>query len=944
MSTPTNGCVIPEEQLCGCCSGTAAETPQLITNRPALSSIAYRVGTYSTFNASMLATLSDPNFPILSLLRTRDPSDFSIALLDAWAVALDILTFYQERFANEAFLRTATNQRSVFELARLVGYVPSPGVSASAVLAFTLSSATGSPDNVLIPAGTRVQSVPGPGQKPQVFETSSDLVALIAENAISAQTTIPWQLFGGDTSTWIQGTANNINVGDVLLFLTAQSGQPVTNGPGDVHYVTAVSIDSASGNTQVTWDQPLSSSFTANMTAAEVVIFIFRKKAALYGVQAPNPLTLGISTANLNLIGYQGGSDWTFSYSVGSNQINLDASYSGLVPQNTAPPPLIVLVGSFVPFYFQIGQAADSNPGLYTLTAKTTQLTLAWGNVVNGFTLGEQDQTILDIILEFFVAETRSVAAYVQSVQLTPANLPLTATSLPIAGNVTVLLATGMTTPVQGASISLVGGQQIAANQPIGVTGKRVRLQVTTGSEAIFIPANSSGTLQVTDNQIFLVASFPPTVNTAFNPAPESWTVITLAGISGNLIVAANNVQLLPADVKDPIVSEAAVVTATRIAGDITTLSLKSSLSNIYDARTVTVNANAVEATHGETVQEILGNGDATNHDLELTLKQSPLTYVTSPTGNGSQSTLQVWVNNLEWHEVSNLLSSGPADRVFVTHVNSQGNTIVEFGNGIQGALTPTGQSNIRGVYRKGIGSAGMVSAGQLSQPLDRPQGLKSVVNPSPASGGADPASADNARASAPLPTLTIGRVVSLEDYQNFALAFAGIAKAIATWTWFGNVRGVFLTVAGENGATLESGDLIMVNLVKAIRSASNPFIPLQVVSYQPVLFQFTANVNIDTNSYDPKQVLAQIWQNVSNEFAFAQRQLAQNVVASAIIETIQQTPGVIAVQLTALNPSGQPASSPPPVMLCAFGPLPPQGAQMLLLDPQTQGNIGVWS
>ena len=150
----SNECVIPEEQLCGCCAGLGIETPQLITNRPALSSIAYRVGTYSTFNASMLAALSDPAFPSLALLRTRDSSDFSVALIDSWALALDILTFYQERFANEAFLRTAVDPRSVFELAHLVGYVPSPGVSASAVLAFTLSSATGSPDNVLIPAGS----------------------------------------------------------------------------------------------------------------------------------------------------------------------------------------------------------------------------------------------------------------------------------------------------------------------------------------------------------------------------------------------------------------------------------------------------------------------------------------------------------------------------------------------------------------------------------------------------------------------------------------------------------------------------------------------------------------------------------------------------------------------------------------------------------------------
>jgi hypothetical protein len=936
----SGGCVIPNQELCGCCAGVAQETPQIISNRPALSSIAYRVGTYSTFNASMLAALSDPVFPPLALLRTRDTSDFSIALLDAWAVALDILTFYQERFANEAFLRTAVDQRSVFELARLVGYVPSPGVSASAVLAFTLSNATGSPDNVLIPAGTRVQSVPGPGQKPQVFETSLDLTAMIACNTMPAQATIPWQLSGADMSTWIQGTANNINVGDALLFLAANSGQPAATGPGDVHYVTAVKIDSNSGNTQIFWDQPLSSSFTQSMTAEDVSIFVFRKKAALYGVQSPSPLALGSTTYNPNLQyipGYPSspgaGSDWSFIYNEYSYQINLDASYPGLAPRANGPDSWVVLTGLGYTSFFKITAAVDSNPGFYTLTAKTTQLTLDWGQII----AGDPYLTLNEVLWEF-VQETRNITAYVQSVPLTPADIPITNWS----GTTTFPLATGMIVPVQGNSLSIVGGQQIVANQPIGVSGKRARLSVISGSDAIFVPADSSGTLSVADNQIFLADSFPPTIDSI--TGLPSWSALTLAGISGSLIVAGDNMLLMPADKDDPFTSEAALVGDLEVNGDITTLSLAASLSRIYDATTATVNSNAVEASNGETVQEILGSGDATNPALQFALKQSPLTYVTAPVGNGSQSTLEVWVNNLEWHEVSNLLSSGPADRVFVTRVNAQGNVVVQFGNGQQGAATPTGQSNIRAVYRKGIGIPGMVNAGQLTQPLDREQGLKSVINPSPASGAADPASADDARTSAPLPTLTIGRVVSLEDYQNFALAFAGIAKALATWTSFGTLRGVFLSVAGEDGTTLNSNDIIVTNLIKAIRACSNPFIPVQVVSYVPQLFQFTASVNIDQTDYDPKQVLAQVWENVSTTFSFSQRQLGQKVVASEIIEIIQQTPGVIAVQLNALNLSGDPGSGTVPAMLCALGPLPPQGAQMLLLDPQTQANIGVWS
>jgi hypothetical protein len=961
-----SACNLPDEQLCGCCTGIMQETPQAIKNRPALSAVTYRVGTYATFYASLLAALSDPDFPQLASLRTHSSSDFTIALLDTWAVALDIITFYQERFANEAFLRTAVDQRSVFELARLVGYVPSPGVSASAVLAFTLSSATGSPDNVLIPAGTRVQSVPGPGQKPQVFETSSDLTAVIALNALPAQTSQPWQLDPAIPSTWITGSANNVNVGDALLFLATSSGNPSATGPGDLRYVSRVVIDPASGDTQVWWNAPLTN--TATSPTADIAIYIFRKKGALFGATAPNPYLLPPSTLinipghpyvppatttsstaavdltiplgslqDINIIGTFKllNSDWIFAYA-GNGIINLDAAYTGLSPAGTSSAQLqwLVLTNSSNTAVFQITAASESNPNLYAVTAKTSQLTLSSSFAILSGSPGSK----LDDALTTFTNETRTTTAYVSSNILTPATLPLTQWT----GPTTFALAPGMIVPVQGSSVSVIGGQQITAQQPLGISGKRVRLQVAAGGDAIFQPASSSGSLPVADNQIFHANAFPPGTDQA--TGLPTWSVSTLSGIQGTLYIGAENLQLLPADKTDPVLSEAALANVILVAGNITTVSLASPLTGIYDATTVTVNANAVESTHGETVQEIMGNGDATNKALQFGLKQAPLTYVTAATGNGTQSTLQVWVNNLQWHEVSNLLADGPADRVFVTRPNQQGSRSVQFGNGNQGACTPTGQMNIRAVYRKGIGSAGMVAASQLSQPLDRPQGVKSVINPSAASGAADPASADDARQSAPLPTLTIGRIVSLEDYQNFALNFAGIAKALATWTWFGSRRGVFLSVAGENGAVLQSDDEIVLKLVAAMQAAGNRFIPIVIASYVPVLFQITASVKIDLDDYASEQVLAQVWSNLQNAFAFDSRQLAQNVVASEIVEIIQGTPGVIATQLRAVNPSGEPATGSPLAILCASGPMPPQGAQMLLLDPASQGMIGGWS
>jgi len=69
-----------------------------------------------------------------------------------------------------------------------------------------------------------------------------------------------------------------------------------------------------------------------------------------------------------------------------------------------------------------------------------------------------------------------------------------------------------------------------------------------------------------------------------------------------------------------------------------------------------------------------------------------------------------------------------------------------------------------------------------------------------------------------------LGRIVSLRDYEDFARAFAGISKALATWTWNGEQHGVFLTIAGTGGAQVESLNSNAVSLApKDIFAPSAP-------------------------------------------------------------------------------------------------------------------------
>src|SRR5437868_9695076 len=112
--------------FCGC-SDAAMATPFAIFNRPGLSEIAYRVGSFGSFREAMLLSISQE--AALAHLTTRESDDYAITILELFAAVADVLSFYNERIANELFLRTARERDSVLRLTRLLGYRLRPGLA-----------------------------------------------------------------------------------------------------------------------------------------------------------------------------------------------------------------------------------------------------------------------------------------------------------------------------------------------------------------------------------------------------------------------------------------------------------------------------------------------------------------------------------------------------------------------------------------------------------------------------------------------------------------------------------------------------------------------------------------------------------------------------------------------------------------------------------------------
>jgi predicted phage baseplate assembly protein len=340
-----------------------------------------------------------------------------------------------------------------------------------------------------------------------------------------------------------------------------------------------------------------------------------------------------------------------------------------------------------------------------------------------------------------------------------------------------------------------------------------------------------------------------------------------------------------------------------------TVITLAAPLAYSYQRATIHVYANVVHATQGATRDEAIGSGDASQAGQTFTLFQSPLTWLAAANPLGAVSTLEVRVDGVLWQEVDSFAGAGAGDRVYVTSVGDDGRVRVTFGDGVRGARLPTGQENVRAHYRFGLGSAGNVAVGQVSQLTTRPLGVTGVNNPLPAVGGADPDDSAQARAGIPLSLTALDRLVGVTDYENFARARAGIGRASAQRLYDGMREVVHVTVAGVGDIPITSDSDIVVDLQAALVTYGDPQLPVAVAVRQAILLVVAATVRVDA-LYTWELVEPQVQAALIGRLGFSARELGQPAYLSEVIATVQAVPGVDYVDVTTF--AGIPDSETP--------------------------------
>jgi len=333
------------------------------------------------------------------------------------------------------------------------------------------------------------------------------------------------------------------------------------------------------------------------------------------------------------------------------------------------------------------------------------------------------------------------------------------------------------------------------------------------------------------------------------------------------------------------VVAGTQIGSTTIVNGTSTQVIFETDEDLVVTPNTTSPSGVSVTATQGYTVtSELVGTSTGTANQI-FQLDETPVI----------QDSISVQVNNTPYRHVQYLVEYGNSDAVFVSYTDANGNTFIEFGDGVGGRV-PATNAQIYATYRVGGGVVGNVAATTIKNILTNYQAGLSVINVSAASGGTDPESIESIRTNAPL-TLSAGnRAVSLDDYAAIAVQISGVAKAIAD-AEVSNSINLYVAPFGDRGLTSEN------ELTEVFTALSNKIIEFITPKMPPGV-----SVTIFPPTFVPLNIEVVVvalpqWKNSTvqinavkalNEIlAFDNVSFKERISLSYVLSALSATPGV---------------------------------------------------
>jgi len=931
--------------------------PRRPDNRPGLARIVYRIGTQPEFQARLAwglpdQTVVDPEThsatkPLVSL-RRRDTGDPTIALLDSFAVTLDTLSFYSEVIANEGYLGTAVERRSLVELARTIGYEPAPGVAASVYLALEVESADDPYRAVEVSAGLQAMSVPqARGEQPQIFESVDTITARAEWNAIPVRKEHEQHLVlrASNGALYLFDTDNSfdedqIPSGDILEFESVEAL--------DDYYPVVADLDLPEALASLQADALLNPEIDARLRAVQVNEIYLRGTG----------LALAVG-ARIAIVGSRTGQDGkkitsTVVYHValasedtalGLTRLivrkpNTSVGRFRIAPRRRAPrlkllslpSERIAFDGPAIDHYvrntswsetslnafvrmqawprakllavirlrppLEVPETSEPQPGMYLMREDASFFGAAAGLQES---LAKQDEAESDPYTKSWDNPPTSIWQTSQGEMLDEIGVHAL-----LEREIRQVVPDGWAVlePGKGNAMVLrVAGAQTQSRADYAMTAKVTGLLFNNPDNSDFKPPSSDSNFLTRTSKCFCASEQLTLSGTPIRDDVEAGTrTIDLDGLFLDLKPGqAISIKGERTDLKGVFDAEALMAEDVFHIGGHTRLLVESGIANTYLRSSVTLNANMVRATHGETQSEVLGSGDAALTYQRFKLAKPPLTYVSAANALGRSSTLEVRVDDVLWHEIGALYDAASDDAVYMVRHQDDGTSWVCFGDGVHGRRLPTGLGNVTVKYRSGSGLAGEVGDETISQLKTRPLGLRGVSNPAPATGASEAEAADTIRTSAPRSVRTLGRIVSLRDYQDYAETYPGIGKSRADALWSGQHQMVLISVGPVSDSQFDPAAQTLLDLAASLEDYRDSRLPFEVAQCARRYFQVAARIE-----YHPDYLLdlvkADAEAALNAGYGYAARAIAQPVSAAEVTSTLQKVAGVVGVDIDVLS------------------------------------------
>lgn len=278
-----------------------------------------------------------------------------------------------------------------------------------------------------------------------------------------------------------------------------------------------------------------------------------------------------------------------------------------------------------------------------------------------------------------------------------------------------------------------------------------------------------------------------------------------------------------------------------------------------------------------------------------------------SPVIGGS---VEIDVSGVKYTYVPFLIDYQSYDPVFTTYTDSDGNTYVQFGDGISGRI-PANQAEIKATYRIGGGKIGNVAVNTIKFIITNAVAGLTVNNQDvgqtsgAAAGGADPETTDSIRVNAPKSIRALSRAVSLSDYSNLAIQVPGVAKAISIADVYSSIT-IFIAPYGDSGlqsdniTTSDVFNNLAVNIATFFQDKTPPGTS---ITLQPPAYVDT-RVKIDCTilpQFRNSQVTASIKEAITELFDFDNVSFNDRITASDVLAAVRDVEGVARASLIKL-------------------------------------------